>query len=209
MNKCRRSNARVCRQKRFRLPVQFVRDLQTRPTEYQAGTVMWLVVGSRSGHAPDSTPSQMNRVRLPVSTTELPSRTAVVPSVAGRVESTHIGQHLVYLFHLLIYLPSKVGQKFPQELLVISALLHGLVPVDYTLGGHDCSLALCVVVSIGGVVSLLPLFGLMSGDFCLLTEMVCQSSDTAIRYVIRTQVELARFFAEINSIRHNPKSAAR
>ena len=88
-------------------------------------------------------------------------------------ESTHIGQHLVYLFHLLIYLPSKVGQKFPQELLVISALLHGLVPVDYTLGGHDCSLALCVVVSIGGVVSLLPLLGLMSGTCfgCFFDEM--------------------------------------
>ena len=80
-------------------------------------------------------------------------------SQKSRVESTHIGQHLVYLFHLLIYLPSKVGQKFPQELLVVSALLHGLVPVDYTLGGHDCSLVLCVVVSIGDVVSaLLPYY---------------------------------------------------
>ena len=87
-------------------------------------------------------------------------------SQKSRVESTHIGQHLVYLFHLLIYLPSKVGQKFPQELLVVSALLHGLVPVDYTIGGHDCSLVLCVVVSIGDVVSaLLPYYESHLFDF--------------------------------------------
>ena len=153
----------MCRQKiRFRLFVQFVRDLQTRPTEFWLHSGWQLQILQIRASLPNE-PSSL--VRLNVGTALKDRGRPIHPpppslsSQKSRVESTHIGQHLVYLFHLLIYLPSKVGQKFPQELLVVSALLHGLVPVDYTLGGHDCSLVLCVVVSIGDVVSaLLPYY---------------------------------------------------